>query len=383
MAIRILIMMLLSSACCSAQLFQSVKEYLFVNDYNMALTAYEKPDAKSKTNDKVIIGKPSMSVLQQDSVCLAPLNFSDDKQVWIVQYETGSCNNNWFYTIRNKATGRYLSVHGQQEVYSANRNLSEIGLVLGPLRKKGSFDIVNEQKWRFGNLDGLFHANGYYNALHYAPFMGRTEMVSIRNYQYKENCYVSSSSYDIYYQHNGSKLGIIEQLFSSGIPPSSDKSKFRVIPNRPVTFITLKNIKEFRCPKVVLKGDREFGGKIVMDLRIELILNPQRNVIYMKVKFRAEEGKGDFSITELNWTEKVYEAPLGTKIKSIVSNPLWHNQFTFNMTEETFNQMPSEFLKFCEVVGDTMGDDISTDDDCNDDTRIGNFVFNKVAVIFE
>ena len=207
-------------------------------------------------------------------------------------------------------------------------------------------------------------------------------MVSLKNHVY-DFCNLSTFSFDLTYKQLGTNVGITTQLLSSALPPSYDNSKFKIIPNNPVTFVTLKNVPAFRCPKVVLRGDREFDGRINMDLKIELELNAQRNAIMLRVKFRAEEPKGDFTTTELSWAEKVYDAPSGMKIKSIVSNPVWHQAVSHNLNEQSFIQMPSEFLRYCEVVGDTMGDDISTDDNCNDDTRIGNFVFNKVAVIFE
>ncbi|MBK9380697.1 MAG: hypothetical protein IPN39_05165 [Chitinophagaceae bacterium] len=73
--ISILLLLLLVSGSASAQLFNSVKEYRFVNDYNLALTSYDKPDAKSKTDDNVIPGRPSMRLLNVDSVCPAPFKF--------------------------------------------------------------------------------------------------------------------------------------------------------------------------------------------------------------------------------------------------------------------------------------------------------------------
>ena len=383
MSFRFLLLLLLVTGSASAQLFNSVKEYRFVNDYNLALTTYDKPDAKSKTDDKVIPGRPSMRLLDVDSVCLAPINFSDNKQVWIVEFVPGICNSTGYYTVRNKAKGNYLTVLGYEETVTLS-TLRQAGnrIVLTPLKRKGANDINSSQKWRFANLQDLFAVNGYFTPNYPAPFMGRTEIVSLKNHVY-DLCNISTFSFDLTYKQLGTNVGITTQLLSSALPPSYDNSKFKIIPNNPVSFVTLKNVPVFRCPKVVLRGDREFDGRINMDLRIELELNAQRNAIMLRVKFRAEEPKGDFTTTELSWAEKVYDAPSGMKIKSIVSNPLWHQAVSHNLNEQSFIQMPSEFLRYCEVVGDTMGDDISTDDNCNDDTRIGNFVFNKVAVIFE
>jgi hypothetical protein len=383
MNMNLLFLLLLISGISHAQLYENYKEYRFVNDYNMALTVYKNPGASQKPGVPGIADKPA-SVNNFDSVYLQPLNYADNKQVWLVEFKPGLCNTTGYYTIRNKATGEYLSVLGYEEtITTATMKQTGYRLVMTPLKRKGPDDIISNQKWRFANLEDIFNQNGYYRSAYPAIFKGRTEMVSLKNFVYPELCQVSTFSFDITYKHLSNNVGIQTQLLSGGYPISYDNSRFRIIPNIPVSFVTLKNIGIFRCPKVLLRGDREFGGRISMDLKIELELNAQRNAIYLVVKFRAEEPKGDYTTTELSWSEKVYDAPAGIKIKSIVSYPVWHNNFGYSLNEESFNQMPSEFLRFCEVVGDTMGDDVSTDDNCNDDTRIGNFIFNKVAVIFE
>lgn len=386
MSLRILFFLFLITGTSHAQLLTSYKEYRFVNDYNLAMTVYKNPGTQKPAGNTGIAGKPTSSSINNfDSVYLEPLNFADNNQVWIVEFTPATCSTvGGYYTIRSKSTGEYLTVLGYEETVTAS-NLRQSGyrVVLTPLKTKGVEDISSTQKWKFANLQDIFNENGYYKSIYPAPFMGRTELVSLKNFVYSGLCQMSTFSFDLVFQHRSPDLKIRTQLLSGGYPISYDNSRFRIIPNNPVSFVTLKNISLFRCPKVLLKGDREFGGRIVIDLRIELTLNAQRNAIMMSVKFRAEEPKGDYTTTELSWTEKVYEAPLGTKIKSIVSNPVWHNQVSHSLNEESFNLYPGEFLRYCEVIGDTMGDDVSTDDNCNDDTRIGNFVFNKVAVIFE
>jgi hypothetical protein len=102
------------------------------------------------------------------------------------------------------------------------------------------------------------------------------------------------------------------------------------------------------------------------------------------VSFKAEETKPDFSTTRLTWSRVVYNAPPGTRIKQIMGNLVWLYRLSTNINDESFKvNYPSDFLYSCEVIGDTLGDDISTDDNCNDDTRLGAFKFNRVAVIFE
>ena len=363
MIIRLFLLLLSLQGIAHAQLFSGIKEYRFVNDYNLALTA-----VKNSTTAPV---------------SLQPLNYTDNNQVWVVEYNPSLCSTTGYYTVRSKGTGEYLTVLGYNEsINSSNLRQTGYQIALTSLRKKGADDIATNQKWRFGNLDGIFALNGYFKSIYQAPFQGRTELVSLKNYVL-DFCKVSSFSFDLTYKHNGSNLGIQTQLISGGVAPSFDNAKFKIIPNNPVTLVTIKDITLFRCPQVLLSGDREFGGQVAMNLSMSLELNPQRTAILMKVDFKAEEPKGDRSATRIFWTEKIYEAPLGVKIKSIVSNPSWALDFASNLTEQSFNQTPCEFLRYCEVIGDTLGDDISNDTNCNDDCRIGNFIFNKVAVIFD
>jgi len=157
MSFRFLLLLLLVTGSASAQLFNSVKEYRFVNDYNLALTSYDKPDAKSKTDDNVIPGRPSMRLLNVDSVCLAPLNFSDNNQVWLVEFVPGICNTTGYYTVRNKAKGNYLTVLGYEETVTLS-TLRQTGnrVVLTPLKRKGANDISSSQKMAFCQPAGSF-----------------------------------------------------------------------------------------------------------------------------------------------------------------------------------------------------------------------------------
>ncbi len=381
MPFRLLIFLLLCNTGIAAQFYNNYKEYRFVNDFNLALTALKMPDKPLKSPGTT--GKVTGAAPDGDSVLMTPLNYTDNYQVWIVEFKPGICNSTGYYTIRNKATGTYLTVYGHEDGVNAG-NLRQTGYraILLPLKRKGSDDIVSSQKWRMSNLDNIYLKNGNYQSVYANAFSGQTEYISLKNYEY-EMCSLSSFSFDLTHNHRSIITGIQTQLISGVTPMNSDKSRFRIIPNNPVVLVTPRNITGARCPTVLLRGDRDFNGKVALNVKIDLELNPARTAILMKVYFKAEEPRPDHSATEISFTETIYEAPLGLRIRSIVSDTKYYVNTGSNINEETFIKMPNEFLRYCEVVGDTMGDDISNDNNCDNDTRIGPFYFNKLALIFE
>lgn len=388
MNFRFFLLLLLFAINSQAQLFINYKEYHFVNDYNLALTGRKVPDGEDIKKANGLISPSTKEVLLKenvtDAVYLEPLNYANPAQVWIVEYFSSVCNNTFYHTIKNKQTGEYLTVVGYDAANTNMSNLRQTGykLLLKPLKRNGPDDISSNQKWRFSNLDETFTSNGYYRSMYPTPYVGRTSAVSMKNFLF-EFCKLSTFSFDVTYKQGGKSVGIQTQMADNTLTLSYDNAKFNIIPANPVTLITLKNITNFRCPTQLLRGDREFGGQVNMRLKLELELNSTRTAINLKVFFRAEEPKGDYSTTELSWSEKVYDAPYGVKIKSIISYSTWDYAFSHHLNYNSFTTLNCEFIRFCDVIGDTLGDDISTDNNCGDDTRVGNFVFNKVAVIFE
>lgn len=363
------------------QFFNNHKSYRFVNDFNMAMSAKKSFSSNYKnpaTTDK-LTGMGAVS----DTIMFTPLNFNDESQIWLVEYKPGVCSNTGYYTIQNKVTGTYLTVSGYTAPLSlANVTPSSYKLELLPMAKKGSDDIISNQKWRLGNLDNVYLQNNNYQAVFPAAFSGRTELISLKNYVF-DFCNVSTFSFDITHNHRRPQAGISFQSISGSMPMNSDKSRFRIIPNSPVTLVTPKPITYAKCPTVVLRGDRDFSGQVAINIKIDLELNPQRTAIRAKVYFKAEEPRPDYSSTEISFTETIYEAPAGLRIKSIISNTSQYLNTGSNIKEEYFNVNPSELVKFLEAIGDTMGDDISKDNNCDDDTRIGPIYFNKLAIVFE
>jgi hypothetical protein len=204
--------------------------------------------------------------------------------------------------------------------------------------------------------------------------------------------------------------------------------------------IILEDIDEWLCPNRLERGDREFGGngpKVKSEVKLRLANNGTE--IWADITFSAAETKQDWSTTSGRWSKKVFEAPYGKKITKIVSDqasrtsfvsPAAGGQFlvpgsdvagTLNTLFEggmiskgvlaafgipTPGQMESSIVaklistymsgntvikipptegamvKYFHIVGDTGGDDISHDDNCNDDTRIVKIEFFPVTVTY-
>ncbi|MCB0446544.1 MAG: hypothetical protein KDD03_03365 [Gelidibacter sp.] len=205
------------------------------------------------------------------------------------------------------------------------------------------------------------------------------------------------------------------------------------------TEIKLEDITEWLCPKTLVRGDREFGGngpKVKSEVKIRLSANGKE--VWADIYLWAQETVHDFSTTEARWSKKVYDAPYGKTISKIVSDQASRTEFispaagfqflvpgavvaagmqTFfdgqkianavlmahglpaDMTQNAASKLVSKYMKgntvikvaalegtlvkFFHIVGDTGGDDISNDDNCNDDTRIEKIEFFPVKVVFK
>ena len=118
------------------------------------------------------------------------------------------------------------------------------------------------------------------------------------------------------------------------------------------------------------------------------------NQIEAEIRFTATETVSDFSQVSETFRRIVFTAPRGRRISQILSTnettidfvspsagaqfigPVGDSSNTVSVTE------PTNFIRRMRIVGDTGGNDISTDDDCNDDTRIENISFLPIKIRF-
>lgn len=141
------------------------------------------------------------------------------------------------------------------------------------------------------------------------------------------------------------------------------------------------------CPTKLLAGDREFGGhgpEINADITLTI---ENGNQLFATVNMHARETESDWSETEGSWKKLIYTAPSGFNISQIQSGK--HSEvhyiskpglgiFSKGAAQELFSGAKGNDVAFNDdglvtrwnIVGDTMGDDISTDRNCKDDTQV-------------
>lgn len=205
--------------------------------------------------------------------------------------------------------------------------------------------------------------------------------------------------------------------------------------------IEVEDMTEWLCPTAVLRGDREFDGHGPrIKSEVTLRIGEDQTSLWADIYFWAQETVHDFSTTEGTWTRQVYQAPYGQKIVKIKSDkasrtdfiskpagfqflvpgkdvshamksffdgqlisqavlaahglPIDPNMLTGRQVASlvslysqgnTVMQVPATdgtLVKYFHIVGDTGGPDISTDSNCNDDTRIVKLEFFPVELEF-
>ena len=117
--------------------------------------------------------------------------------------------------------------------------------------------------------------------------------------------------------------------------------------------------------------------------------------IWAIINFIATETVSDFSTVSERFERRIFRSPNNRRIAQILSpistninfiSPSAGAQFigaTGTSNNTVTNTEPMNFIKRMAIVGDTGGDDISTDNDCNDDTRIESVHFFPIKVRFE
>lgn len=141
------------------------------------------------------------------------------------------------------------------------------------------------------------------------------------------------------------------------------------------------------CPTKLLGGDREFDGHgpeiwASINLTIE-----NGNQLFATVYMHARETQSDWSETEGTWKKLLYTAPRGFTISKILTGKSSEvhyiskpglSAFSPAGLREMLGGASGTDVPFTDdglvtrwnIVGDTMGDDISTDRNCKDDTQV-------------
>jgi len=200
--------------------------------------------------------------------------------------------------------------------------------------------------------------------------------------------------------------------------------------------INLEALTEWLCPSRLLRGDRDFNGNgPKVKCEASLRISRDSSALELTVKLWAQETVHDWSTTEGTWKRIIYEAPYGQKIRRIVSDRASRTQFIspkagyqifapgadvakaayafldytdiksavlsahgedprnksalsnlifhYVAHSNSIVKVPAvegNLVKFFHIVGDTGAEDISTDDNCNDDTRIHKIEFFPVQI---
>ena len=156
--------------------------------------------------------------------------------------------------------------------------------------------------------------------------------------------------------------------------------------------VFLSDIFEKLCPKTLVRGDREFNGngpRIQNRITLEVRNNTE---IWASIDFTATETVSDFSTTREVFERRIFTSPNNRRISAIISpnvtnidfvSPKGGTQFigpNGNSGNTVTNTEPMNFIRRMAIVGDTGGDDISTDNDCTDDTRIESVQFFPIKI---
>ena len=183
-----------------------------------------------------------------------------------------------------------------------------------------------------------------------------------------------------------------------------NRYNFFITPAVSATKIELTNIETPICPTTVVRGDRDFNSQTVGEAVVEvfgdgslkrppmttfeinLVISDDKKEIWADIKLNVKEEKSDYTETEGKWRRKVYTAPAGKLLNEIISDKNYRRQLAGHFQKNTARNNTNfncEFMEYFIVIGDTMGNDISDDDNCHDDTRIEKIVFRPLFVTFQ
>ena len=174
-------------------------------------------------------------------------------------------------------------------------------------------------------------------------------------------------------------MAVVGQPSKAGTAPAAPKSADYVTQFIPATIGPY-------CPTKLMGGDREFGGhgpEIWAWVNIKIVGNTIVADLYM----HARETVSDWSETEGTWSKVIYTAPAGYQISAINSGVHSEVHYISRPGVSAFSPLglatalggqkgtdvpfkDDGLVTRWNIVGDTGGDDISTDNNCNDDTQV-------------
>lgn len=319
--------------------------------------------------------------------------FYDDKQIWIVEYNSTGVFEP-YYTIRNKASGKYLTHHLQGPTPSVD------------LRPLISPDDIS-QHWALNNLE----YRSPFDRLYY----GKTREIGFVPGNEEMPSSLQRTVTPRLMQHEQGNFGI--DLYGSGVD-YIDRVTLRRYRKKGYYFFISPQTKAIPvklmdidypvtpiCPSTLVHGDRDYNSIFVSfkateehsgytsekmnpltTFEIHLSISNDKREIWANIKLNVKEQKNDRSETEGSWNYKVYTAPAGKLLDQIISVSDFRMSMLGEIDKKSFmNDIRNncEFLEYSIVVGDTMGDDISDDNNCIDDTRIEKIIFRPLYVTFQ
>lgn len=138
------------------------------------------------------------------------------------------------------------------------------------------------------------------------------------------------------------------------------------------------------CPSALLEGDREFSGHGPrMTISATVAPSADRRRLVLTVSFSADETAANWSRTRGFATRTLFTAPAGHTVTVLSDSS---DTFTFVGSGDPgcCGEQPfwwgfgTGLVSVAEGVGDTGGDDISTDADCSNDTRLQRLSLNPI-----
>lgn len=161
--------------------------------------------------------------------------------------------------------------------------------------------------------------------------------------------------------------------------------------------LTLRDITTPLVPTELLRGDREFGGNGPdLGTSIRLSIGRGGRAIFANIEFSARETGGDGSHTRLSRSIEVWrwQPSDGARFVQAIHHPNWSQTIrspqtcgTCLTTEDgarlvSLNIDAPYAVRLVRMIGDTHGDDISTDNNAHGDTSLRGIYFRPVLVTF-